>query len=136
MAGITIIYDGDCPFCANYTALLRLRAAAGPVQLIDARSASPLAAAARVRGIDFDDSMLVIWNGRDYREGAAVHLLSTLADGSGPLYPRLVHWLTRTPGRARFFYPWLRAGRNLGLRLTGKLPFKKTPSPRDSLSNL
>ena len=124
MAGITIIYDGDCPFCANYTALLRLRKAAGPVQLIDARSDAPLAVAARARGIDFDASMLVIWQGRDYQGGDAVNLLSTLAESGGPLSVRLVHWLTKTPERARAFYPWLRAGRNFGLWLKGKSSFK------------
>ena len=64
--------------------------------------------------------MVVIRDGRDYQGGDAVYLLSLLsADRSHP-YPRLVHWLVKTPGRARVFYPWLRAGRNLSLALSGK----------------
>ena len=124
MSGITVIYDGDCPFCSDYTRLLRLREAVGPVRLIDARGDAPLAIAARARGIDFDASMLVIWQGRDYQGGDAVHLLSRLAGEGGPLLPRFVHWLTQTPKRARRFYPWLRAGRNFGLWLTRKTSFK------------
>jgi predicted DCC family thiol-disulfide oxidoreductase YuxK len=118
--GLTILYDGDCIFCSNYVALLRLRENAGPVRLIDARSDDPDVLAAKARGIDFDQSMVVIRNGKDYQRGDAVHLLAMLSADRSRLYPRLIHWLMRTPGRARFFYPWLRTGRNLALALRGK----------------
>jgi len=117
---LTILYDGECIFCSNYVTLLRLRESEGAIRLIDARSGDPEVAAAKARGIDFDESMVVIQGGKDYRGGDAVYLLSLLSADRSHLYPRLVHWLVKTPERARVFYPWLRAGRNLALALRGK----------------
>ena len=37
-----LVYDGDCPFCSRYVQYLRLRQAAGPVRLVNAREGGPL----------------------------------------------------------------------------------------------
>ena len=37
---IAIVYDGECPFCSRY--LMKLRAAAGGVILVDARNGGPI----------------------------------------------------------------------------------------------
>jgi len=118
--GVTILYDGDCIFCSNYVALLRLRQNVGTVELVDARADDPRVTAAKARGVDFDSGMLVIYQGRDHVGGDAVHLLALLSAVRARLFPRLVHWLVKTPGRARLSYPGLRAGRNLALFLRGK----------------
>jgi predicted DCC family thiol-disulfide oxidoreductase YuxK len=39
---LTVIYDGECPFCANYVRLYRLRQLVGRVQLVDARGNDPV----------------------------------------------------------------------------------------------
>jgi predicted DCC family thiol-disulfide oxidoreductase YuxK len=119
-SGVTILYDGECIFCSNYVALLRLRENAGPVALVDARGGDARVRAAMARGVDFDSGMLVIHGGRDYMGGDAVHLLAMLSADNPRAFPQLVHWLVRTPARARWAYPWLRAGRNLALRLRGQ----------------
>ncbi len=117
--GVTIFYDGACPFCTNYAMLLRLRQTAGPVALVDARSGDPRVAAALARGIDLDQGFLVIYGGRDYTGAEAAHLLALLAEG-GAFFNRIVNLLLRTPERARVFYPLLRAVRNLALRVRGR----------------
>ena len=38
----TIVYDGDCPFCSRYVALVRLREAVGQVVLANARDGGPV----------------------------------------------------------------------------------------------
>ena len=43
MSTLRIIYDGDCPFCRSYVALLRLRERYD-VQLVDARKERAAAA--------------------------------------------------------------------------------------------
>ncbi len=117
--GVTILYDGACPFCTRYAMLLRLRASAGPVALVDARSGDPRVAAALARGIDLDQGFLVMYGGRDYAGTEAAHLLALLAE-DGAFFNRAVNLLLRTPPRARVFYPLLRAIRNLALRLRGR----------------
>jgi protein-disulfide isomerase len=41
-AGVTVFYDGACPFCSAYVRMVRLRKAAGEVRLIDAREGGPI----------------------------------------------------------------------------------------------
>ncbi len=37
MSALSILYDGQCPFCRRYTDLLRLRQSVGEVRLVDLR---------------------------------------------------------------------------------------------------
>lgn len=118
--GLTIVYDGDCPFCSAYVAMLRLRDAAGPVTLLDARTPDhPLIARIHAEGLDLDDGMAVDYAGRLWHGDAAMTLLASLTTPSGP-FNRASAWAFRSPLRARLLYPPLRAGRNLTLRLLGR----------------
>lgn len=116
--GITIIYDGQCPFCSSYVSLLRLREAVGPVELVDARSGDVRVAAALSDGLDLDRGMVVHWEGREFYGRDAVHLLATLS-GAGGAFNGLQRRLFSSPRRAALLYPLLAAGRRLYLRLVG-----------------
>ena len=59
--GAQIVYDGDCPFCSAYVSLLRLKSAAGPVTLTDARGHPDLVADLAARGFDIDTGMVLIF---------------------------------------------------------------------------
>jgi len=120
VAGITVIYDGECPFCANYIQMMRLRDTAAPVRLVDARSGDPTVSAARARGIDLDTGMLAIWCGQDFVGPEAAHLLALLSGNPQSAFVRAVNWSLRTETRARIFYPLLRTGRNAVLWLLGR----------------
>lgn len=117
--GITIIYDGDCPFCASYVRMVRLRETVGAVALVDARSDAPEAAAAREGGQDLDSGMLVLWQGRSFHGAEAVHLLALLSGPGGGLNA-VQRRLFAGPRRAALLYPVLAAGRRLFFRLTGR----------------
>ena len=66
MATLRIIYDGDCPFCSSYVALLRLREQYD-VRLVDARKEPALAAQ---YGLDLNEGMIVDLDGKVHH-GAA-----------------------------------------------------------------
>ncbi len=117
--GIVIVYDGECPFCSAYVRMVRLRAAAGPVELIDARSDHPLVAQARANGLDLDEGMAMLMAGRWSHGDEVIHRLALMSGPSG-LLNRLQAWIFRSPARSRILYPWLRAGRNLTLRFLGQ----------------
>ena len=116
---ITIVYDGECPFCASYVKLLRLRDAAGPVRLVDARSDDPAVQRVREAGFDLDEGMALIdaetiWHGED-----CINRIALMSTPSG-LFNRINATLFRSPRASKALYPVLRGGRNLALRLMGR----------------
>ncbi|KGJ03687.1 Predicted thiol-disulfide oxidoreductase YuxK, DCC family [Paracoccus halophilus] len=113
---LTIIYDGECPFCSAYVTLLRLREAGRLVELVDARSDDPRVAEAQAAGIDLDEGMVILWGGRRYTGAQAVHVLALLSS-TGGVFNRIQRWLFRSPRLASVLYPWLVRGRRLWLHL-------------------
>ena len=124
--GVTIVYDGECPFCAAYVRMLRLREAAGPVRLVDARGDDPVVAGLMAAGIDLDDGMAVIMAGDVHHGAEAMTVLSLLTTRSGA-FNRAMRLLFARPGVARALYPPLVAGRNLALRVLGRGKLGDTP---------
>jgi predicted DCC family thiol-disulfide oxidoreductase YuxK len=123
--GITIIYDGQCPFCSSYVSLMRLRETTGPVDLVDARSKDPRVAAAAAAGFDLDLGMVVLWGNRRFFGKDAVHLLATLS-ASGGMLNGVQRALFGSPRRAAVLYPVLASGRRIFLRLSGRKPIAET----------
>ncbi|SDE03980.1 Predicted thiol-disulfide oxidoreductase YuxK, DCC family [Paracoccus isoporae] len=119
--GITIIYDGQCPFCASYVSMMRLREAVGPVELVDARTEDPRVEAAIAEGLDLDQGMVVFWQGRRFFGSDAVQLIATLSAPDGRLNG-LQRRLFASPRRAAVIYPLLARARRLYLRLARKAP--------------
>jgi predicted DCC family thiol-disulfide oxidoreductase YuxK len=120
--GPVVVYDGECPFCAAYVRMTRLRDSAGPVTLVDARTADhPVLARIRERGLDLDRGMVVELDGQLHHGDAAMTALALLTTPSGA-FNRAVRAVFRRPGLARVVYPPMVAGRNLTLRLLGRRP--------------
>jgi predicted DCC family thiol-disulfide oxidoreductase YuxK len=107
MATLHIIYDGDCPFCSSYVALLRLRGQYD-VRLVDARKEPVLAAQ---YGLDLNEGMIVDLDGKVHHGARAVSLLSGLSSSISPL---------RSERVVRAVYPLFRFGRNVALKVLGR----------------
>lgn len=118
-AGVHVLYDGECPFCASYVRLVRLREAAGPVNLLDARTHPELVAAARRRNIDVNDGMIVVYGGDVYYADRAMRLLSTLSSPFGVVNRTLAAFFANGT-RSSVTYPYLRGGRRLALKVLGR----------------
>lgn len=117
--GLTVIYDGLCPFCSAYVGMIRLRRAVNRVEIVDARSNDPRVAAAA--GLDLDEGMVVIWGGRRFHGRDAVHLLATLS-APGGFANAIQRRVFASPRRAALLYPVLAAGRRMFLRAVGRPP--------------
>jgi len=116
---VTIVYDGECPFCSRYIGLLRLRDAVGPVRLIDARSHDPAVARLQQAGFDLNEGMVVEYAGRIHHGADGLNLLALLSTGSGT-FNRLNAAAFRSTTASKLLYPALRLGRNLTLRALGR----------------
>ncbi|MGH1398556.1 MAG: DCC1-like thiol-disulfide oxidoreductase family protein [Alphaproteobacteria bacterium] len=109
-----IVYDNECPFCRHYTRLVRVRAAAGDVQLINARAPSTIMDEITAKGIDIDHGMVVKIGERLHHGADAIHILALLGTRSGA-FNRITYWLFQSPKVTAFLYPALRTCRNLVL---------------------
>lgn len=114
----TIIYDGDCPFCARYTQLLALREVAD-VELVNAREHEAVARELQAEGFDLDSGMVAVIDGRRLHGAEAMRAISTLVP-SRTMFTRLNRFLLRSPAVARALYPMLRLGRSATLRILGR----------------
>lgn len=116
-----LVYDGECPFCANYVELLRLRESFPGLQLLDARNQRdhPVVRSIIARGIRIDDGMALIIGDAIYHGADSIHALA-LRGGDHSAVGRLSRIVFRSRARSNAIYPMLRAGRNLVLRLLGR----------------
>lgn len=115
---ITIIYDHDCPFCREYTHLMRLKNTIGTVELINARDAPDMVHKLLKQSIDIDKGMVVLYH-EDIHHGAeAMHMLALLSSRLG-WFNRINYWIFRSPTASRLLYPILRFGRTMVLRIMG-----------------
>ena len=115
----TIVYDGDCPFCSRYVALVRLREAVGQVVLANARDGGPVVDELRRRGYDLDEGMVLIHAGEIFWGADCMNRLALMSTRS-TTFNRMQAAIFRHRRMSRVLYPVLRAGRNAVLRLLGR----------------
>ncbi|MEO1324998.1 MAG: DCC1-like thiol-disulfide oxidoreductase family protein [Pseudomonadota bacterium] len=116
-----IVYDGECPFCARYIAMVRLREAVSDVELVNARCDHPAVDTVRNAGYDLNEGMVLIDGDRIYFGADCIHRLALLSTRS-TLFNRANAWIFSSPRLSRLLYPVLRTGRNLTLRMLGRAP--------------
>jgi len=116
---VLLVYDRECPVCHNYCQAVRIRSAAGSLQIINARERSEIMQEITARGLDIDQGMVLKLDDQYYYGADAIHALALLSTRSG-IFNRLNYLLFRSPRLARVLYPLLRSLRNLLLKLLGR----------------
>ena len=124
--GAIIVYDGECPFCSRYVAVVRLRDLVGPVRLVNAREPDPIVDELRRAGYDLDEGMVLRYGGRTYHGADCIMMLAMLSTPVGP-FNRVNAAIFRSPTASRLLYPVLRTGRNAVLRLLGRTRIADMP---------
>ena len=119
-----IVYDGECPFCANYVSLYRIREQLGQVHLVNARDEVPIVHEIRARGFDLDKGMVLKLGDKFYHGDKCMHMLALLSSESN-LINKLNKWIFSHQERTRILYPVLVACRNLTLRMLGRNKIKR-----------
>ena len=116
-----LIYDGECPFCANYVRLLHLRESFPQLELVNAREDPnhPAVRQLKDRGLKIDDGMALVDGDEILHGSGAIHALADKG-AKGTFFRRLNQTLFRSSRASAALYPVLRAGRNMTLRLLGR----------------
>jgi predicted DCC family thiol-disulfide oxidoreductase YuxK len=114
MAGVTdhveIVYDGDCPVCAAYFRLQRLRDNGIEARLIDARGKPELLDRYAARGIDLNRDFVLRVNNKEYSGADAMAALAALGERR-TFGRRITAAIFRSQALASLLYPLLRIGR-------------------------
>jgi predicted DCC family thiol-disulfide oxidoreductase YuxK len=116
-----LVYDGECPFCSAFVKRLRIEAALGRLELVNARDGGAIVDDVCARGLDLDAGMVLVVAGRYYHGDECLHRLALMSTRYG-WFNRLNGWLFSHRALARLSYPLMRAGRNLALRLLRRAP--------------
>jgi len=110
---LLIVYDGACPFCTAYVALLRLRESM-QVELLSARSADERVDEFLALGYRLDDGMLIQLDDMIHVGADAMHQLAIISNHHG-LFNRMQRFVFSRKWLAHMLYPLLRFGRRLVL---------------------
>ncbi len=121
LSGVWFVYDGECPICQHAANALQIRKALGPLNLLDARESGghPLMTQINDRALSLDEGMVIYHDGNFYHGRHALEFMAVFGASDG-LFNRINRLLFRSKWRARVFYPVMRAGRNILLRMRGK----------------
>lgn len=117
--GSFVLYDGECPVCSAYVAMSQLRRLQPDIEVLDARVSPGLVARLRAEGFDVNESLLVRVRGRTFAGAEAMRLIFELGS-ENPLMRRAALYAIGGAPWAGVLYPWLRAIRNLLLRMLGR----------------
>ena len=122
---LALIYDQECPVCTAYSCSVGVdESEAAGVNRINARDAdNALVRQAKEAGLDLDDGMVVIHQGKLYHGADALNIMARVAPNRG-IGNRLNKLLFGNRTIARISYPLLRAGRNTLLKLLGRKKIK------------
>ena len=125
-----LVYDGQCPMCANYCRMLRLRESVGSLRLIDARENSAVKDEITARGLDIDQGMVLKLGDNLYYGADAMHALALISSGSG-VFNWINAWVFRSRVLSRLLYPVLRFCRNMLLKILGKTKINNLNLPEN-----
>lgn len=124
LGGGTIVYDGECPFCRNYVEYIKLRSMIGGLELVNARMTDhPLVDEIKRRQINLNEGMVFIYKGKFYYGSQAMNKITQISRVNGFL-AHVNYIFFSNQMVARIFYPVLKLGRRLNLRLLGKRPIQ------------
>ncbi|MGC6482246.1 MAG: hypothetical protein ACON4T_01550 [Synechococcus sp.] len=118
---LTLIYDGDCPFCRAFALRSELAAGVPGLAIVDGRQAPELRRQLLAQGLSLKNGAMLLDGDQVWHGSAAIAEFSRRMQPSDALLQGL-QTLFRDRGRAAFFYPLLLLARRGALALRGLSP--------------
>jgi len=114
-----LIYDSECPVCANYVQMIRIRESLGELTLVSARDNSDLVKEISAMGINLNKGMVLKIDDQIFSDSETIHALAMISSRS-TLFNKVNSWIFKSKWRTRLLYPPLRFGRRCLLSILGK----------------
>ena len=116
---VTIVYDGECPFCSDFVSLNRLKEHGYTVKIINARDTKNSVVIDLRKNFDIDKGMIVIHGEKVLYGSSAARFISSF-NSYGILRASLYRLMLANQKIANILYPVLVFLRKLYFRLVGK----------------
>ena len=117
--GVSVYYDGQCPFCSHYVRHMNLKRASGSVNLIDVRIDREAAVHLENLSIDIDKGMVVKVDDQYLHGAQAVHAMAMMSTGVG-WFNRINKFIFSSLFLTRILYPVMVFCRNVTLMILGR----------------
>ena len=118
---LTLVYDGECPFCQAFALRTELAAGVPDLSIVDGRQAPKLRRELLEQGLSLRDGAMLLDGGQVWHGSAAIAELSNRMQPSDALLQVLRSMFCHR-GRAAFLYPGLLLARRIALALRGVSP--------------
>ncbi len=123
---IELVYDKQCPVCDYYCHAVDV--AEGRLVRVDAREPGEAMDELTALGLDIDEGMVLRVDGQIYYGAEAIHELAKRSNKKG-LLNRFASLVFRSRALSRFFYPILKAMRNLLLKILRRTRINNLDQP-------
>lgn len=114
------IYDGQCPLCQMGANFYKIKNHVGTLRTIDARTEKdhPIMKEIYHAQLDLDEGMVIKYKNTLYQGEEALHIMARLGADEGILN-RINNRLYQSKTLTKLSYPFMKATRNLALKLKG-----------------
>jgi predicted DCC family thiol-disulfide oxidoreductase YuxK len=117
---IVIVYDAECPFCANYVAMMNLKSVFNSIELIDARNTNnKYVMAIKKKELDLNKGMVVILNNDYFYGDEAIWVLAKFTETKG-FFLKVNAVVFSSKVLTKALYPLMRMVRRITLFFLGK----------------
>ena len=115
---LTLVYDGDCPFCSAFAQRAELTGGLPELDIRDGRTDHTLRAELASRGYRLANGAMLIEQGRIWHGSAAIAELHRRMQPSDALL-QVLQGLFKQDDRARRMYPLMLLARRIALAVKG-----------------
>ena len=117
---IWFVYDGECPICQMGADLYKLRQSVGELHVVDARTEKdhPIMQEINQAGLNLDEGMVIKYSNQLYHGDEALYIMAMLGADEG-WFNCVNNTLYKSKILAKLCYPFMKAARNVALKLKG-----------------
>lgn len=115
---LILVYDGGSPICKYYATRVNIIKSFSDFQLINARDNHPIMIEIAQRGINIDQTSVLIIGDIFYVGAEASHKLALISSRSN-LFNQINYWVFKSTFRAKILYPVFKCFRTILLKILG-----------------